>query len=47
MRRVVHSKAQTISKDRTEIISAFKRNGSKIKSFRKHERSDVIEAPLN
>ena len=41
---LVNSTIQKICKNRTKIISAFKQNGSRIKRFRKPERSDVSEA---
>jgi hypothetical protein len=42
----VNSTIQTICKNRSKLITAFKRNGSRIKRFRKPERSDVDEALL-
>jgi len=38
---LVNSTMQTIWKNRTKIINAFERNGSRIKRFRKRERNDV------
>jgi hypothetical protein len=38
---LVNSTIQTIWKSRTKIISAFEQNGTKIKRFRKPDRSDV------
>ena len=43
---LVNSTVQRICKNRTKVISAFERNGSRIKRFRKPERSDVDEAML-
>ena len=43
---VVSFTIQTMWKNRTEIVSAFERNGSKIKRFRKPELIDVDEALL-
>jgi hypothetical protein len=37
---------QTIWKNRTDTVSAFEQNGSRIKRFRKPERSDVDETLL-
>jgi hypothetical protein len=42
----VNSKIQTIWKNRSKMISVFEQNGSKIKRFRKPERTDVDEALL-
>jgi len=42
--RLVNSKIEMICKNGTKIISAFEQNGSRIKRFRKPERSDVNEA---
>jgi hypothetical protein len=44
---LVNSTIQTIRKSRTKIIGAFEQNGSKLKRFRKPERSDVDEALLD
>jgi len=38
---LVNSTMQTIWKNRSKIISAFERNGSRIKRFRKRERNEV------
>ena len=43
---IVNSTVQTNWKNRTRIISAFERNGSRIERFRKPQRSDVDEALL-
>ena len=43
---LVNSKIQTIWKNRSKMISAFEENGSRIKRFRKPERTDVDEALL-
>ena len=44
---VVNSTNQRIWKNKTKIISAFEQNGSRIKRFRKPERSDVDESLFN
>ena len=41
---LLNSTIQTICKDRTQILRAFERNGSRIQRFRKTERSYVTEA---
>jgi len=41
---LVNSRIETICKNGTKIGSAFEQNGSRIKQFRKPERSDVSEA---
>ena len=41
---LVKSVIERIYQNRTKIISAFEQNGSRIKRFRKPERSDVDEA---
>ena len=43
----VNSTIQTIRKNRTRIIGAFEQNGSRIKLFRKSERSDVMRRCLS
>jgi hypothetical protein len=43
---LVNSTIQTICKNITKFISAFEQNGSRVKRFRKHERSDVDEELL-
>jgi hypothetical protein len=43
---VVNFTIQTLWKNKTEIIGAFEQVGSRIKRFRKPERSDVDEALL-
>ena len=45
-RLVVNSTIQATCKSRTKMISAFDQNRSRIKGFRKPERSDVDEALL-
>jgi hypothetical protein len=41
---LVNSIIQTILKNETKIISVFEQNGSRIKRFRKSERSEEDEA---
>ena len=43
---VVNSTIQATCKSRTKMISAFDQNRSRIKEFRKPERSDVDEGML-
>ena len=43
---LVNYRTQKICKNRTEFISAFEQNGSRIKRLRKPERNDVDEALL-
>jgi len=43
---LVNSTIEMICKNRTKIISALEQNGSRIKRFRKPERSDVSEVLL-
>ena len=43
---LVNSTMKTILKNGTKIISAFERNGLRIKRFRKPERSDVDDGRL-
>jgi hypothetical protein len=43
---LVNCTIQTTWENRTKIISAFERNGLRIKRFRKPERNDVDDARL-
>jgi len=43
---LVNSTIQIICKHRTKIISVFARNGSKMKRFRRPERTDLDGSPL-
>jgi hypothetical protein len=44
---LVNSTIQMVRKLRTNIVSAFGRNGRRIKRFRKPERSDIDEVLIN